>query len=214
MILLYAFLAVTAALALGSLGVLGARFRRGLGPAVVVFVAGWLAANAVLAYAIHRTAYALESHDPFCVSCHLHEAEFARFRDEASPVALDLAGYHRRHGERFTCIACHVGEGVGGRARVLFFAGMDVVHYTLGRFRRDLDGMRHPLGDATCTKCHAPADIGGFHRSAAHAGHTSGCPSCHLAHARTDEAFGFVDYQRWRPAALEPCLGCHPALRG
>ena len=214
LVVLYAFLAATGALAFASAAVLGRRLRRGVGPALLLFVPVWLAVNAAFAWAVHRTAYGIESRDPFCVSCHLHEEEFARFRDDGSSVALDLAGYHRRHGREFTCITCHVGEGVGGRARVLLFAGMDVVRYTGGRFQHELDGMKHPLTDASCTKCHAPGTVGGFHRSPKHAEYTSRCLDCHSAHARTDQAFGFIDYQRWPRSRTESCIGCHPALLG
>ena len=214
LVTLYAFLAATALVALGSLAFLGRGLRRGLRPALLLLVPTWLVLNAVFAYAIHRTAYTIESHDPFCISCHLHEAEFTRFRDQASSVALDLAGYHWRKGEQFTCITCHVGEGVGGRAHVLFFAGMDVVSYTGGSFQDELDGMKHPLTDATCTKCHVPGKIGGFHASAKHAEYTSECLACHSAHRRADEAFGFIDYQRWRPSMVHACVSCHPALLG
>ncbi len=212
--LLYSFLTATALLALVSLALLGGGVRRGLRPGLLLFLPTWLAVNVAFAYAVHRTAYSIESRDPFCISCHLHEAEFGRFRDQASSVALDLAGYHWRHGEQPTCITCHVGEGVGGRTRVLFFAGMDVVHYTDGNFQRELDGMKHPLTDATCTKCHLPGTIGGFHASEKHAEYTADCLGCHSAHRQGDEAFGFIDYQRWRPEVSLRCLPCHPALLG
>jgi len=214
LVVLYSFLAATALLALASLALLGHGFRRGLRPALLFFVPTWLAVNAVFAYAVHRTAYVIESRDPFCVSCHLHENEFTRFRDRASPLAADLAGFHSRRGKDFTCITCHGGEGVGGRARVLFLAGMDVVHYTEGNFQHELDGMKHPLADTACTKCHAAGKVGGFHASPKHAGYTSGCLGCHSAHAHADQTFGFIDYHRWRPAIAEPCLACHPALLG
>lgn len=97
---------------------------------------------------------------------------------------------------------------------MLFFAGMDVVYYTGGNFQHELDGMKHPLTDATCTKCHVTGKIGGFHTSEKHAGYTSECLGCHSAHTRTDEASGFINYQRWRPAVLPPCVSCHPALMG
>src|SRR5206468_8621928 len=103
---------------------------------------------------------------------------------------------------------------VAGRAWVLFFAGMDVVHYTGGSFQHDLDGMKHPLSDGSCTKCHVQAKAGGFHASAKHAEYTSECLGCHSAHPPGDEAFGFIDYHRWRPALSQPCLPCHPALLG
>src|SRR5438105_14077579 len=126
LVTLYGFLVGTSVLALISVLVLGRRIRRGLRLALLLFLPTWLAVNVVFAYAVHRTAYAIESRDPFCISCHLHEQEFARFHDKESAVALDLAGFHARHGENFACITCHVGEGVGGRARVLYFAAMDV----------------------------------------------------------------------------------------
>jgi len=214
LVLLYSFLAATGLLALVSLALLGRGFRRGLRPAALLFLPTWLLVNAVFAYAVHRTAYVIESRDPFCISCHLHEKEFAGFRDEQSSVAVDLAGFHWRRGKPFTCITCHVGEGVGGRARVLFFAGMDVLHYTGGNFQHELDGMKHPLSDTACTKCHAPGKIGGFHASPKHAGYTAQCLGCHAAHAHADQAFGFIDYHRWRPATAEPCLACHPVLLG
>jgi len=214
LVALYSFLTATALLAVGSLGVLGWGVRRGLRPPLVLFLLTWFALNVVFAYAVHRTAYTIESHDPFCVSCHLHEPEFTRFRDDASPVALDLAGYHWRKGRPFTCITCHVGEGIGGRARVLFFAGVDVVNYSKGTFQRELAGMKHPLADAACSKCHVPGRIGGFHASAKHTGYGEDCLGCHAAHRRADQAFGFIDYQHWRPARAQPCLTCHPALLG
>src|SRR5262245_6144377 len=137
---LYGLLVGTGVLALLSAIVLARGMRRGLRIALVAFLPAWLAINVVLAYAVHRTAYALESRDPFCISCHLHESEFERFHNGESEFAPDLAGYHARHAEGFTCIACHVGEGVTGRARVLFFAAMDVARYTGGRFAHELDG--------------------------------------------------------------------------
>ena len=214
LVTLYAFLAATAVCALVSLVALGRGIRRGLRTGLLVFIPTWLVVNVVFAYAVHRTAYSIESRDPFCVSCHLHQGELTRFHDTQSPVALDLAGYHARHGQAFTCITCHVGEGVGGRARVLFFAGMDVANYTGGTFQRDLDGMKHPLTDATCTKCHLRAKVGGFHASPKHAEYTAHCLECHSAHARADQAFGFIDYQRWPRPRTERCVSCHPALLG
>ncbi len=214
LVTLYGFLVGTGVLALLSVVVLGRGLRPGLRLALLLFLPTWLAVNLAFAYAVHRTAYAIESRDPFCISCHLHEGEFARFHDRQSGVAPDLAGYHDRHGENFTCIACHVGEGVGGRARVLFFAAMDVARYTGGNFAPELDGMKHPLTDATCTKCHAEPKVGGFHASSKHVGYTAACLGCHSVHAKGDESFGFIDYGRWPRATVEPCLACHPALLG
>jgi len=214
LVTLYGFLVATSVLALVSVAVFGHRIRRGLRLALVLFVPAWLAVNVAFAYAVHRTAYAIESHDAFCISCHLHESEFARFHDRELPVAPDLAGFHARHARDFTCITCHVGEGVNGRTRVLFFAAMDVARYTGGSFAHELDGMKHPLTDASCTKCHAQPKVAGFHASPKHAGYTAGCLRCHSAHAQRDEAFGFIDYMRWPRAMAEPCLACHPALLG
>src|SRR5690242_2377080 len=99
LVTLYAFLLGTSILALVSAVLLGRRIRRGLRPVLLLFLPAWLAVNVAFAYAVHRTAYAIESHDRFCISCHLHESEFARFHDREPAVAPDLAGYHARHGE-------------------------------------------------------------------------------------------------------------------
>ena len=85
---LYGFLALTTVAVLASLGVLAVGLRR-LGIAILILLPMWVIASFGIAYGVHRIAYALESHDPFCVSCHLHENEFKRFRDEASSVALE-----------------------------------------------------------------------------------------------------------------------------
>jgi hypothetical protein len=214
LVALYGFLLGTSAVALVSVAVLGRGVRRGLRLGILLFLPTWLAVNVAFAYAVHRTAFAIESRDPFCISCHLHEHEFERFHDRQSSVPPDLTGYHARHADGFTCITCHVGEGVSGRARVLFFAAMDVARYTGGNFAHELDGMKHPLTDASCTKCHAQPKLGGFHASPKHAGYTSGCLGCHSVHAKGDETFGFINYLRWPRATAEPCLACHPALLG
>jgi nitrate/TMAO reductase-like tetraheme cytochrome c subunit len=207
---LYSFLLISVLL-LGVSLALG----RGLWPpraALVALVPLWCVANLALAYGVHRTAYTIESHDAFCVSCHLHEAEYDRFHGGRASVSLDLAAFHRRRENGFTCISCHVGEGVRGRAAVLLLAGLDVVHYTIGQYQRELEGMRHPLTDRTCTKCHAPNDLHGFHREKDHAAHAAQCLTCHVVHAPTTETLGFIDYQRWPQEVLGPCQRCHPAL--
>ncbi|MBI1818142.1 MAG: hypothetical protein HYR72_24440 [Deltaproteobacteria bacterium] len=207
---LFSFLIITALL-LGASLALG----RGLWPlrtALVGLVPLWCVANLALTYGVHRAAYLIESHDAFCVSCHLHEAEYGRFRAELPSAVPDLAAFHRRRENDFTCISCHVGEGVKGRAAVLLFAGLDVAHYTTGQYQQEREGMRHPLTDRSCTKCHAPAGLRGFHREKDHAGHHAQCLVCHVVHAPTSEAFGFIDYHRWPQEVLGPCQGCHPAL--
>ena len=93
-------------------------------------------------------------------------------------------------------------------------AGMDVVTYTGGNFAHDLDGMKHPLTDATCTKCHRAGTVGGFHASPKHTEYTAACLGCHAAHAKADQAFGFIDYHRWPSSMRERCVSCHPALLG
>ena len=96
LVALYGFLLGTSVLALVSVAVLGHSIRRGLRLALLLFLPTWLAVNVAFAYAVHRTAYAIESRDPFCVSCHLHESESDRFHDSGTFYTCHP---RQRHGE-------------------------------------------------------------------------------------------------------------------
>ena len=101
---------------------------------------------------------AKERDDRFCISCHLHEAKFTRFR--ARPPA-DLAGLHQsRKGVR--CIDCHGGADRVMRVRVWTVAAVDTLRFLSGAYREP-DRMRLPLRPAECRRCHSPilADRGG-----------------------------------------------------
>jgi nitrate/TMAO reductase-like tetraheme cytochrome c subunit len=142
----------------------------------------------------------LEARNDFCNDCHLPSgvALHRELRDEfdARPAA-SLAALHAgsavegRHDAAFRCIDCHRGTGAVGRTRVKLLAAKDAFWYVVGRFEEP-DGMRWPLWDADCRKCHpgfaSEGDFGGpgpetFHARPVHNRKLGvGCVECHLVH--------------------------------
>ena len=170
----------------------------------------------------------LEERDAFCTSCHLpsgaplHRGNAADFR--ARPAATlaaahAAAGNAAREDGSFRCFDCHSGTGLLGRARVKLLTLRDGVVYLTQRFDEPR-GMRWPLLDEDCRKCHAefaaPAgasDAWGpppFHALAVHnreLGVT--CVACHLAHP----AGGLVEQNFLHASAVRTeCARCHPEL--
>ncbi len=166
----------------------------------------------------------LERDDDFCVSCHLepgiplHRDNRADF--EARPP-VSLAAAHAAHGNEggedgaFRCIDCHGGVGALGRARVKLLSVKDAFWYLVGRFEEP-EGMRWPLWDRDCTKCHdsfgsasrASFEAPAFHGLAVH-NHRLGvdCVACHLSHERG----GLQDHDFLHPQIVRTqCARCHP----
>jgi len=184
--------------------------RRGLAIAFVLAglaaPAGWIVTDR------------LERDDDFCNACHLepglplHE-QVRRDYDARPPTTL--AGAHGREGD-FRCIDCHGGTSWLGRARVKLLAGKDAFWYLTGHFEEP-DGMRWPLWDEDCAKCHEsfaaqPADQSWraprFHELAVHNVELGvDCVSCHLVHdaGGSDESH-FVHPEPVR----QQCARCHP----
>ena len=110
----------------------------------------------------------LERDNDFCNACHLPGGtplhQEVR-RDFDAPEASSLAGAHGLalvsfdgEGERdFRCIDCHGGTSFVGRARVKALAAKDAFWYVTGHFVEP-EGMRWPLWDEDCRKCHASFD--------------------------------------------------------
>ncbi len=142
----------------------------------------------------------LEARNDFCNACHLPSgvALHRELRDEfdARPAA-SLAALHAaaavegREDAAFRCIDCHQGSGAVGRVRVKALAAKDAFWYVVGRFEEP-DGMRWPLWDADCRKCHpgfaSEGDLDGpgpeaFHARPVHNRKLGvGCVECHLVH--------------------------------
>ena len=72
----------------------------------------------------------------------------ARRAAVAPPVAADAV---------FRCIDCHGGTSPLGRVRVKALAAKDAFWYIVGHFEEP-DGMRWPLWDEDCLKCHTVFD--------------------------------------------------------
>jgi hypothetical protein len=164
----------------------------------------------------------LEQDDAFCNACHLpggatlHEAQLADFRARPAvslAVAHAAAGNDARGDGAFRCIDCHGGTGLAGRARVKLLSARDALVYVTGRFAEP-EGMRWPLRDEDCRRCHATFaarvrewDAPAFHELPVHNRELGvDCVECHLAHPRGGLAErGFVHPEPVRAQ----CARCH-----
>lgn len=129
--------------------------------------AAWLAGAGALSGVLGWTVTdRLERDNDFCNACHLGGPDAGtplhvdvRREFDARP-ALSLAAAHAaaevegRDDAAFRCIDCHGGTSWVGRARVKALAAKDAFWYVVGRFEEP-DGMRWPLWDEDCRKCHA-----------------------------------------------------------
>ncbi len=181
-----------------------------------------LAGAALLAGLFLAGLAARERDDRFCITCHLHEAKFTRFR---SALPSDLAGAHHAR-DHVRCIECHGGADPLMRVRVWTVAGVDTLRFLVGRYVEP-DHMRLPLRSAECRRCHtpilkrAPAPTGGYDDGTGEAGsdayhairsHDSvrvTCARCHLSHATDSEpGLRFISRARVQPL----CRECHDTL--
>jgi nitrate/TMAO reductase-like tetraheme cytochrome c subunit len=184
--------------------------RRGLGIALALTLfgipVGWV------------TTDRLERDDDFCNACHLepglplHE-QLRRDFDLRPP--RNLAAAHAREPD-FRCIDCHGGASFVGRARVKLLAGKDAFWWAVGHFEEP-DGMRWPLWDEDCVKCHARFDARPeamswrtprFHELPVHNVELGvDCVSCHLVH----DPGGSDDGHFLHPEPVRSqCASCHP----
>jgi predicted CXXCH cytochrome family protein len=162
---------------------------------------------------------AKERDDRFCVSCHLHEAKFTRFR-AAAPV--DLAGAHHAK-KAVRCIDCHGGADPVMRGRVWTVAGVDTLRFLAGLYGEP-ERMRLPLRPAECRQCHTPIltrapageEEGGggaqtYHAIRDHDAVRIACARCHLSHTTDSEArLQFISRARVQPI----CRECHSQFGG
>lgn len=166
----------------------------------------------------------LERDNDFCNACHLasgvplHEEVREAFDSRPPPTlaaAHAVAGVADREAG-FRCIDCHGGTSLVGRARVKALAAKDAFWYVVGHFEEP-DGMRWPLWDEDCRKCHASFDEGvaadawqspRFHQVALHNVELGvDCVTCHRVHdlgGNADAHFIHADSVRVE------CARCHP----
>jgi nitrate/TMAO reductase-like tetraheme cytochrome c subunit len=172
--------------------------------------AGWLVTDA------------LESRNDFCNACHLERPEIPLHidvrRDFDRRPAASLAALHAAEaigevGRPFRCIDCHGGASFRGKLRVKALAAKDALVYLTGRFSEPT-GMRHPLWDEDCVKCHEGFEEGDdraaqarFHALPVH-NHELGvdCVECHLAHESGGDAGAYFLHAAH---VRSQCARCH-----
>jgi nitrate/TMAO reductase-like tetraheme cytochrome c subunit len=167
----------------------------------------------------------LERDNDFCNACHL-EPELplhrAVRRDFDAAPAASLAGAHGgatvdttgEPGRGFRCIDCHGGNSFAGRARVKTLAAKDAFWYVVGHFGEP-EGMKWPLWDEDCGKCHASFDESDeepwkaprFHQLPVHnVALGIDCVECHLVHEADVDASRHFLRASW---VRTQCARCH-----
>jgi hypothetical protein len=165
----------------------------------------------------------LERDNDFCTSCHLEPGvalHAALRRDFDARPAASLAAAHAASGLEgraagdFRCIDCHGGASLAGRARVKALAAKDAFWYVVGHFEEP-EGMRWPLWDEDCAKCHAsfaereaePWRTPRFHELSVHNVELGvGCVECHSAHEPGGNAEAWFLHAA---AVRSQCARCH-----
>jgi hypothetical protein len=155
-----------------------------------------------------------EQANTFCVSCHTEPemtylARYIRAVEQQS--AEDLAAFHYRKQE-IQCIACHVGEGVAGRAEVLAFGAHNAFKRYTG-FLQQPATIILPVQNEACLKCHEPRiRQPGFENHMHNKPYYNPepvpfirCTDCHPSHRPADERTMF----QFRETILPRCEFCH-----
>jgi len=164
-----------------------------------------------------------EQDNDFCNACHLDSGAalhlgVRRGFDVRPPATLSAAHGAARQPARadgaFRCIDCHGGHSLLGRARVKALAAKDAFWYVVGHFEEP-EGMRWPLWDEDCSKCHPRFDESPavawqsprFHQLPVHnAALGVACVSCHRVHEPGGNPDAFFLNAAWVRAQ---CARCH-----
>ncbi len=175
----------------------------------------------ILAISGIGVSLALENQDSFCASCHT-EPEVTYWTQSTQANAPTLAAFHT--GKKTACIDCHSGGGIFGRAKGLQQGAVDQLAYWGGHYQVPAV-TTNPLGDDSCTKCHAVTNLvvqrgtprqtnGHYHQflprwqaadpNAAH------CITCHSAHQPSNAQTKFINQAQ----VNQVCNACHRALGG
>jgi nitrate/TMAO reductase-like tetraheme cytochrome c subunit len=196
--------------------------RRGTGARAGVAAVGAVLAAASLAGIGWVVSDRLAQDNDFCNACHLPTGvplHRELRRDFDAPAPASLAAAHARaeaapHPDGFRCFDCHAGVGFSGRLRVKLVSARDAAVWASGDFEEPR-GMRVPLGDEDCRRCHArfrpfePASgrPRGFHQIAFHNADLGvGCVECHAVHRPGgDPTAHFVHAEPVRAQ----CARCH-----
>ncbi len=187
--------------------------RRWTDRRVRVIVGSLIAAFIVFGLVIPMSAMQFENHDSFCASCHT-EGEVTFFSRANASASVDLASIHAQKGAT-RCIDCHSGAGIVGRYVALTYGASDLVSYFSGHYPQPAV-QDNPIGDGSCTKCHATIfsnqDFNNhFHAflprwQAADPQNAARCVDCHLSHDITNDAGAVFLNQN---ATTQICQKCH-----
>jgi predicted CXXCH cytochrome family protein len=176
--------------------------------ALVAAVVGIIAAAGGTAYAVQ-----LENQDGFCASCHT-QPETNYYQQTQVKDTSSLAALHAQKSVR--CIDCHSGGGPFGRVDGLSQGARDTLVYYSGHYQSPAV-TTSPLGDGSCTKCHADAMgqqtfnnhfhvfLGRWQSVDPNAAH---CVDCHTSHPSAAPAQQYLD----STAVQTVCGNCHNAL--
>lgn len=192
----------------------------------VLALAGALAAGAVSAAGGWVLTDHLEQENDFCNACHLEpgvrlHAELRRdfdARPAASLAAAHARAGNRARGDAFRCIDCHGGASALGRLRVKALAARDAFWWVVGSFEEP-KGMRWPLWDEDCARCHPSFDTSEvqpwesprFHQLPVHnAALGVRCVECHLSHESGADAQA---YYLHAARVRTQCARCHPEFQ-
>ncbi len=192
---------------------------------------GWIALGAVLALLGGPLGWVvsdrIEQNNDFCTSCHLTREiplhrEIRSDFDATQPGVLaavhGAARWPRSEAAAdprdFRCIDCHGGTSLVGRARVKALALRDLFWYVTGHFEEPT-GMRWPLWDEDCAKCHSsfeesepdPWASPRFHQLAVHNVDLGvDCVECHQVHRAGGNPDAFFVRAAW---VRGQCARCH-----
>ncbi len=179
---------------------------------------GVILAGAVLTVGGIGYSLALENQDSFCASCHT-EPEVTYYNQSVQTNAVTLAAFHRQ--KKTACIDCHSGGGPLGRSKGLIQGIDDTIIYWSGNYHRPAI-TTNPLGDDSCTKCHADiftqrrgasrSTNGHYHaflpRWQAQDANAAGCTTCHASHPQGTASQQFMMQSK----VNQTCDQCHRAL--
>ncbi len=193
-----------------------ARLRALRGWTRVLVFAGLIGAVVAIVLATGGTAYAiqLENNDSFCASCHT-QPETQYYQQSLSQQATTLAAFHTQ--KQVRCIDCHSGGEPFGRVNGVMQGSQDLLSYYSQNYRHPAV-TTNPLGDDSCTKCHAEVltqrdfqnhfhfFLARWQSADPNAAH---CVDCHTAHPAADATQQYLIVN----TVQAQCDGCHSVLR-
>ena len=155
----------------------------------------------------------MERHDPFCISCHLHQEIYEKFLGPQGRVVTLATLHHTEKGIK--CIDCHGLDGLLGRTQTMLLGARDTLKFLSGYYQEP-EKLTFPIPDLTCLKCHEEVksvkeEQGSkqrFHGQLQHVKIPTRCLECHLTHIE-----GIRETLFLKKEIIDPiCEECHKEL--